>query len=644
MTGSLFSALSGLKANQSWIDVIGNNLANVNTPGFKSSGATFADHFSRNIQFASAPSANQGGRNPIQIGQGVRLADTPRNFAQGSLTSTGRAFDIALQGNGFFAVSNGIANLYTRVGSFGLDALSNLVDVRTGYRVLDPAGQPIAVDTTSLLAPRATSSAKIAGNLPKEVTGPLREQLASNAVFAHGFPAEVTGTATGPFAIPTGQTWSLQVTVGGGTTQTASVTSTTGTVGAAQVANAIDALDDVSATVDGSGRVVVTTDRTGEDVTLKIGAGPSGADLAGAAGLSTTLVSGSESPITPSTTLNDLPGNVVDYVAGDRIRISGVDFDGTPISAEFVYGAANDGETIDDFVAFVDALYAGATASVDASGKLMLESDATGETGLQLAIADDAAAAGETQWAVYAMSTETQGTPADQVSTAMEVYDQAGVAHVLTLDFARQEDGTWTLTPQLEATDGTVLSAPITGIEFADDGTPIGFGGLDATVTLGFTGQLAAQDVELDLGADGALDGLTQLGASGEVIVREQDGYGTGELSSLSVDVDGAIVGLYTNGQSQELGAVGVATFTNPDGLEHVGENFFRQSLNSGTPSLGEGISGSAGRVIGGSLENSNVDTAEQFVRLIEAQRGFQANARVITATNEVLRDMVNLI
>lgn len=644
MTGSLFSALSGLKANQSWIDLIGNNLANVNTPGFKSSGATFADHFSRNIQFATSPSANQGGRNPLQIGQGVRLADTPRDFSQGSLTSTGRTFDIAMQGNGFFAVSNGIANLYTRVGSFGLDASSGLVDVRTGYRVLDPSGQAISIDTTSLLAPQATSSASISGNLPKVVTGPLREELASSAAFTHGYPAEITGTGSGPFAIPAGETWTLKVTAGGGSTQTASVTSTTGSVTAADVAAAIDALDDVSASVDGSGRVVVTTDRTGEDVTLKIGAGAPGEDLAGLVGLSTTLVSGSESAITSATTLDDLPGNVVDYAAGDRIRISGVDFDGTPVSAEFVYGAANDGETVEDFVAFVDALYAGATASLDASGKLMLESDTAGETGLQLAISDDPTATGETQWAVYAMTTATEGTPPDQVSTAMEVYDQAGVVHVLTLDFARQEDGTWTLTPELDPSEGSVLSAPITGIQFADDGTPIGFGALGASVTLGFTGQLASQEVTLDLGADGGMTGLTQLGSDGEVIVREQDGYGTGELASISVDVDGSILGLYTNGQNQELGSLGVATFTNPDGLEHVGENFFRQSLNSGTPNLGAGLAGTAGRVIGGSLENSNVDTAEQFVRLIEAQRGFQANARVITATNEVLRDMVNLI
>ncbi|MBI5364919.1 MAG: flagellar hook-basal body complex protein, partial [Planctomycetes bacterium] len=113
---------------------------------------------------------------------------------------------------------------------------------------------------------------------------------------------------------------------------------------------------------------------------------------------------------------------------------------------------------------------------------------------------------------------------------------------------------------------------------------------------------------------------------------------------SMSVDADGKILGLYTNGKTQELGQMGIANFVNPEGLQMVGNNLFAQSVNSGAANLGVAQVGGAGSVVGGSLENSNVDTAEQFVALIQAQRGFQANARVITAENEVLRDTVNLI
>lgn len=644
MSSSLFAALSGLQAHQSWIDVIGNNLANSNTPGYKSSSAIFADQFSRTLQYASGPSAGRGGRNAVQIGQGVGLSDTARNFSQGALTGTGRTFDVALRGNGFFAVSNGLQNLYTRVGTFGLDGNSNLVDQRTGYLVQSPTGGTINVDTQSLLPPNATTQAELSGNLPKVVTGPLPEVLTASTAFAEGFPAQLTSSNAGPYTIPTGETWTMRVSVSGGAPQTVSVTSTTGTVTAASVATAIDALEGVGATVNGSGQLVVTSDRAGENVSLLVTSGSSGRDLAALTGLSTALVSGSQNAATAATDLNDLPGNIGDYVAGDRIHVTGVDYDGTPINAVFTYGAANDGTTISDLADFVDNAFAGATVSLDAAGKLVVESDTAGEAGLQLSLLDDSANTGSVDWTEYAMSVTTEGTASDLVSTSMEVFDPSGVAHTMTFEFARQADGSWTVTPSLQGNDGTVLSAPITGLRFDDDGAPIGLGSLDREVRVQFTGIGAPQSVALDFGQDGVFTGLTQFGSDGEIFVRGQDGYGVGELASMSVDSDGSILGLYSNGQTQTLGQIGVVTFVNPEGLQQAGENLYAASINSGTANLGVAETGAAGRVIGGSLENSNVDTAEQFVALIQAQRGFQANARVITAENEVLRDTVNLI
>jgi flagellar hook protein FlgE len=150
--------------------------------------------------------------------------------------------------------------------------------------------------------------------------------------------------------------------------------------------------------------------------------------------------------------------------------------------------------------------------------------------------------------------------------------------------------------------------------------------------------------MSLELGSAGDFGGLTQYGSEGEVVVKTQDGFGAGQLANISVDADGTILGFYTNGQSRSLGAVGVAVFGNPEGLTAGGDGLWMASANSGQPALGAGLAGAAGEVVGGALENSNVDTAEQFVRLIEAQRGFQANARVITAQDEVLRETVNLI
>ncbi|HEX6243761.1 MAG TPA: flagellar hook-basal body complex protein, partial [Polyangiales bacterium] len=137
MASSLFTALSGLKTHEDWISVIGNNLANSNTTGFKSSRAIFSDQFSQTLRFASLPSGSLGGRNPMQIGLGVQLADIGRDFGQGALATTGRTFDLALNGEGHFMLSDGLNTLYSRVGTFGLDATSRLVDQRTGFRVLN---------------------------------------------------------------------------------------------------------------------------------------------------------------------------------------------------------------------------------------------------------------------------------------------------------------------------------------------------------------------------------------------------------------------------------------------------------------------------------------------------------------------------
>src|SRR5262245_41375922 len=130
MSSSFITALEGLRANQSWLDVVGHNLSNTNTPGFKASRALFSDQFSRLIKPATGASGSLGGTNPLQIGLGVKLADVDRDMSQGALNTTGRTFDLALNGRGFFAVTDGERTFYTRVGSFGLDADHDMVDTR----------------------------------------------------------------------------------------------------------------------------------------------------------------------------------------------------------------------------------------------------------------------------------------------------------------------------------------------------------------------------------------------------------------------------------------------------------------------------------------------------------------------------------
>ena len=123
-----------------------------------------------------------------------------------------------------------------------------------------------------------------------------------------------------------------------------------------------------------------------------------------------------------------------------------------------------------------------------------------------------------------------------------------------------------------------------------------------------------------------------------------QDGSGVGTLSSVSVNSNGDVQGFYSNGQIETLGEIGVATFVNVHGLREVTDNLWSETANTGARTLGKATAGPAGEIVAGALESSNVEIAEEFVNLIEAQRGFQANARMISTTDEVLAELVNLL
>jgi flagellar hook protein FlgE len=432
----------------------------------------------------------------------------------------------------------------------------------------------------------------------------------------------------------------MNISVSGGAPQSVAIQGTGAPVTMQDVADAIDTLDHVSASLNG-GAIELITDATGESASLLVTPGAAGQDLAQAAGLTGNLVTGSESEVTATTDLSALPGGTSDYIAGDSIMISGVDADGAAINASFIYGT--DGTTVNDLVSFVDGLYAGATATLDASGRLTLSADTAGATELSMSISDGASNAGGTSWSEYLPVVTTPGTDADRVITSSQVFDSSGISRQLTMTFERSADGTWTLSAEADADEGSVTSGPITGLSFDENGAPSNFAALNASVTVDWTDG-GAQTLALELGTDGQLDGLTQFGNTTSARVSAQDGFGVGELASLSIEADGDIMGHYTNGQERSLGSVGVAVFANAEGLESVGGNFWRETVASGGSTLGAGDLGAAGVVVGGALEESNVDTAEQFVHLIEAQRGYQASARVISVQDELLNDAVNLI
>jgi flagellar hook protein FlgE len=640
MASSLFTALSGLKTHEDWIAIIGNNLANMNTTGFKSSRATFSDQFSQTLRFASLPSGSLGGRNPMQIGLGVQLADVGRDFSQGALATTGRTFDLALNGEGHFMLSDGINTLYSRVGTFGLDATSRLVDQRTGFRVLNRGGQPIELDTTSLFPPKATTTVSFKGNLPAQVTGPLAQVLTSSSGFEEGTPAQLVGNSGTPdaFVVPIGQTYTMEVSVNGGAPITVSIPGQAAPYTAADVAALINGIPNSGLVAsDVGGQVQLQTAATGAATSIRITAGPSGTNAAALLGLSTNLITGTETVASASTDLNLLPINQVDYQVGDVIEISGLDHGDVPVQASFTYGV--DGTTLGDLTAFIDNAFGNASASLDPlTGQIALTSDQTGASGLSLALTD-LSGAGQSSWAQHAFVTTTVGTGPDTAASSIEVFDQAGTSHTVNFDYERQDDGSWTI--NASASDG-IVSGVITGLRFNENGS-IASVPAQSSLQIQFPNQ-TAQTLTLTFGTPGQFDGVTQFGQGATVFADGQDGYGVGELSNISVNETGDIQGFYSNGQIQLLGDLGIATFVNEQGLREVGNNLWTESSNTGVRTVGAGTQGRAGSVVAGALEASNVEVAEEFVRLIEAQRGFQANARVITTTDEVLAELVNLL
>jgi flagellar hook-basal body protein len=197
----LYTGLSGLRLHQNYIDVIGNNLANVSTPGFRGSRATFSDLLSFTVRSGAGPGGNFGGTNPLQIGYGATMSTVDIDLNQGTLSDTGRTLDIALQGRGFFTLTNGLQSFYTRVGSFGIDGNRTLVDLRSGLRVVGASGADIKVPVTDTLPASPTNRIDFQGNLPARVGGPLEEIVQSSTVLKAGVAASkqaagTTGTGT----------------------------------------------------------------------------------------------------------------------------------------------------------------------------------------------------------------------------------------------------------------------------------------------------------------------------------------------------------------------------------------------------------------------------------------------------------------
>jgi flagellar hook protein FlgE len=548
MPNSLLTGVSGLLAHQRLLDLVGNNIANVNTIGFKSQRAIFADLLNETIRPASSGNiGSAGGSNPTQIGGGVKLQATDRKFSQGSLESTGEQFDVAISGDGFFVVTDGVTDFYTRAGMFSPDD-NGILTAPGGLKVkrfpgvgeadgINPAFQiPGTSDTRipigSTIAGVRTTNLTLTGNLSANLTPDLQEVMSSRRAFQEG-----------------------------------------------------------------------------------------------------------GNPATGATLLNNLDDNKGLYGATpEEIHFSGTETNGDQLSFSLM---ATNATTLQDVVNAINANVTGFTAAIVASGNIELTAVDKGPSVFKLQIQDAPGGTGTTDFLSHAFGVTTEGKWADTYPQTVTVYDEQGGAHEVTLEFEKVDTHEWTMRASLNPSEGVFTDGVVTNIKFNDDGSLQGTG--DTTLQMQINGLSLPQELSLSFLNPDTLEGLTHYRAKSSLIPT-QNGSAPGVITSITIEADGKVSGIASNGRTFTVAQLAIAGFRNAKGLTALRDNLFQVSLSSGEPELGLASSGSRGELRGGQLETSNVDIAFEFTRLIVAQRGFAANARTITVSDEMLEELTNII
>jgi flagellar hook protein FlgE len=346
-----------------------------------------------------------------------------------------------------------------------------------------------------------------------------------------------------------------------------------------------------------------------------------------------------------STLIADLDQYTGTLTSG-TITISGYSKDGTALSSGLSF-SIDDTTTLGDLVDHLNTnVLTDATASL-VNGKVRITDNEGGysRSDIMLEYSGD----GSLTVPGYFEMISVGGTEVKSIN--ITVYDSLGGKHTLSGAFVRTETpNIWDMV--LTYITGNVDSINmqdrrIDGITFnSNDGSYSGVTGSDAAqFKITFAHNLSnEQAIDVSLGTIGKLDGLTQFAGTSTAVAREQDGYGSGRLSSVSINNEGIVVGAFSNGIKKNIASIQIALFQNTAGLESAGGGYYLPSANSGEAVATQAMTGGAGAVHGSSLEKSNADVATEFVNLIQAQNGYQANARTIRVANDILSELSNLI
>lgn len=554
MMRSMYSAVSGLKTHQTRMDVIGNNIANVNTVAFKSSSVTFSDILYQTTSNASGANATTGtgGVNAKQIGLGTTAAATKVSITSaGASETTGNPFDIRLtdkNSTNFFIVNNGSENVFTRSGSFYVDGSGNLCMSSTGYTVMG-----WQVDETT-------------GEIRKDTVSALRIMQEKNLTSA----PEATTQAT--------------------------------------IAGVLDENDaDVKSD---AGKVMNLNfyDNLGYQYTAKFAIKATGTD--------------GEYTVELTSILDSNNKNITEGFTQAQMKEIFGNTDTETTIASYSTTLPNCGYTYDTTTGKLTEQATGVEVTIDGDGKILKNGvdttktikDVFGVSDGNLKNIQNSKAAGNTDYVFKDVPTTVNG-----VTTHSYQIVKKSATNLLKFN---TEDGKFS-----SIGGGTDKS-----VELNLNNANLNKNGNFQNITVDFS-QCLNYSGKSTIGADaGAVDGTTGKGRK------------LGAMTGIFIDTSGRIYGTYDNGNTELLGQIAVAQFSNASGLEKVGESCYRTTLNSGEfDGIGVEISADGSSMTTGELEMSNVDLSSEFTSMITTQRGFQANSRVITTSDTLLEELVNL-
>lgn len=654
MMASLFAGVSGLRNHQVKMNVIGNNIANINTIGFKTSRVNFQESLVQNIRGAGRPSSVSGGTNPIQMGLGMQVGAIDNVFTQGGLETTGQITDLAIQGAGFFVLGDANNNrFYSRAGAFGFDANANLVDPATGLYVLgkmaDSLGNIPSMATTGPITmpfgqqdpAQSTTEITVKNNLNSSASDSLVTNWSPGSSGVNAVQGEAADGVGGTHTISITGAQALRAAFTGANVPGLAL-SGNDTLGTDL---GVTVFDDFQLTIDGAITTTITgldANSTVQDLLDKINL-VSGvtAQIQGGEVVITRTKAGAPADyrFTSSTSINDAVGGNYNIVGA----VFGVANGGTFASAG---GAASTFQAIDTFVPS-----RGATALAGGSVQTTLDLVFDEQSGLAIGLSGLGGGGVEisTQSGLAAtpVGQELVVDTADTThSMSISTFDSLGSKHVLTIEFyksAIQNRWEWAATT-LGTAQVTVGGSGY--VTFNSDGSLGSFNhyGGASSMTVDPRNGAGLMDVAIEAGTTNHFDGLTGFSSSAHTAsIIGQDGYGLGILEKYAIDKAGNISGIFSNGVTRVLAQISLADFSNPAGLNKAGGSMYQESANSGAAI--EGIAGStiSGNISSGALESSSVDIAQEFTTMITAQRGFQANARIITTSDTMLDELVNI-